>query len=460
MILRKSSLLAACLLMGTLLQTSSAQEISKKMLAGFQADYNRHPRTAILNAVSNTNVRNLIVNRSRVGKLDHHFAVKLDIKGITNQYSTGRCWLFTSLNVLRQQVRKQFNLSEFEFSQNYTFFFDQLEKANLFLEGVINSRKQELDSRRVEWLFKGTIGDGGIWNMMTRLTEKYGLVPKSVMPETYHSKSTAFMRKILKLKLREQGLQLRKMYSDGRSVKDMRKEKAAMLSDIYQILVVHLGVPPVEFSWRYKDKDGKISDRKNWTPLEFYKAVIAVDFADYIMLMNDPSRDFYKLYEIDYDRNMVDGPNWKYLNLPNNELKKFAKNSLLDGEAMYFSCDVGKQLDRKGGILDVEQYDYESLYGMKFGMNKKERIQSFASGSSHGMALVGMDTTANGTVTKWLLENSWGSSAGHKGYLTMTDRWFDEYGFRLVVLKKYITADVLKILKQKPILLKPWDHMF
>ena len=435
--------------------------ISSQMLKKIESAYigDAYSR-AILNAVSNNDLKKLAVNRSHVGKIDHHFAVKVETSGITNQYSTGRCWLFTGLNVLRPKVIEKLNLEKFEFSENYCFFWDQLEKANLFLEGIIETRKLKLDNRKVEWLFKHPISDGGVWNMMVAVVEKYGVVPLDVMPESHHSKSTGTMNRMLRRKLREFGIELRRMHKDKKAVSELRKAKTEMLADVYRMLVLHLGKPPEEFTWRYQDKDGKLSESRTFTPMEFYRFTCDCDLFDYVMLMNDPTREYYKLYEIDCDRNMVDAVNWTYVNLPNDLLKRFAKQSLMNNEAMYFSCDVGKQLIRGDGILSLENYDYDSIYGTTFQMTKKERIQTFESGSSHGMALVGVDTAAIGAPTKWLLENSWGPDAGHKGYLTMTDQWFDEYMFRLVVPKRFVSPDVLAVLKQKPILLKPWDPMY
>jgi len=414
----------------------------------------------IMNAVSSNNIKNLVHNRTNLGKIDHHFAVKLDIKGITNQKSSGRCWLFTSLNILRQRVREKFNMSSFEFSENFSFFWDQFEKANLFLEGVIKTTNLDLKDRRVEWLFKNPISDGGVWNMAVAIIKKYGLVPKSVMPESFHSENTSAMRNILRQKLREHGIRLREMAKRGKTIDELRREKIKMLEEIYKLLVFHLGEPPEKFTWRYENKDGTLSEPMTYTPLEFFHKTVDVDLEDYVMMMNDPTRPYYKLYKIEYDRDVFEAFDWTYINLPNDVLKKFAKLSLINGEPMYFSCDVGKQLDRKNGILSVDNYDYESLYGIHFGMNKSERILTYSSGSTHGMALVGVDTSKSGRPVKWLLENSWGKGAGHNGFLTMTDRWFDEYGFRLVVHKKYVSPRVLKVRKQKPILLHPWDPMF
>ncbi len=415
---------------------------------------------ALINAVSENDVQKLVKSQARLGELDTHFAVKVDVPGITNQYSTGRCWLFTGLNVLRPGVMRKYNLKKFEFSENYSFFWDQFEKANLFLEGVIETRAQEMNDRKVEWLFQNPVGDGGVWSMMVDIVEKYGVVPAEIMPETFHSKNTGDMRTVLRTKLRECGLVLRRMHREKKSVNELRKAKEGMMAEVYRILAMHFGEPPVEFTWRFEDKDGKVGKRATYTPQTFYKEAVDAALSDYIMLMNDPTRDYHRLYEIEYDRNMVEGRNWTYVNLPVETLKKYAKKSLLSGEPLYFSCDVGKQLDRESGILSMKNYDYESLYGISFSMTKKDRIQTFESGSTHGMSLVGVDTSDTGAPVKWLLENSWGSGAGFNGFLIMTDEWFDEFSFRLVVHKRFVDEEVLAVLKQKPVKLLPWDPMF
>ncbi|MEA3421145.1 MAG: C1 family peptidase, partial [Acidobacteriota bacterium] len=318
-----------------------------------------------INAISSNKINDLILNRSNIGKTDHYFGVQLDVKGITNQESSGRCWLFTSLNVIRQKARKKFSLKSFEFSENYSFFWDQLEKSNLFLENIIKTRDKDYLDRKVEWLFKHPVSDGGVWNMAVGVIDKYGLVPKSVMPETYHSSHTRDMSRIIGKKLREDGIRLRQMHEQGKLVESLREAKEEMMVDIYKLLGYHLGEPPTEFTWRYKDKDDKISELKTYTPVKFFKETVDIDLKDYVMMMNDPTRPYNKLYEIEYYRDLVEGVNWKYINLPNKTLKEFAKASLLDEEAMYFACDVGKQLNRDEGLLSLDNYDYESLYGIK-----------------------------------------------------------------------------------------------
>ncbi|MBT3207007.1 MAG: C1 family peptidase [Bacteroidetes bacterium] len=416
---------------------------------------------AITNALTSNDISKLVLNRDNVGKTDHFFKYKVDVKGITNQKSSGRCWMFTGLNVLRPKLMKKYNLETFEFSTNYLYFYDQLEKANLFLETVIATGQKPMTDKKVEWLFKSPINDGGVWNSLTNLVEKYGLIPKQAMSETYSSENTRMMVKLIKRKLREDGLELRALAEKKANAKTIHARKIEMLAEIYRMLALNLGEPPSEFSWRYTDIDRKISELKKYTPQSFFKETLPnVDFNNYVMLMNDPSKEYYKLYEIELDRNVLEGKNWLFLNLPSNEIKTFAKNSIKNNEAMYASCDVGKQLNRVEGLLLTDNYDYESLYGIEFEMNKKERIISFESGSTHGMALVAVDVDENDNPTKWQFENSWGENAGHLGYLTFSDKWFDEYMFRIVVLKKFIDEKTLKLLDQKPILLPPWDPMF
>ena len=435
--------------------------INAEMLKHIRQSISKDTYTkAMMHAVASNSIKKLAFNREAVQGLDFHFAHKIDSKSITNQKSSGRCWLFTALNTIRPQVIKKHQLKSFEFSENYLFFWDQFEKSNLFLEHVIATADKSIDSREVEWLFQNPIGDGGVWNMMVDLVEKYGAVPKEAMSESFNSDNTSQMRRVLQTKLREQGMALRKRAASGSDLHALRKQKEKMLAEIYRILMISLGEPPQHFTWRYEDTNGRVSAFKQYTPQSFFRTFVDVPLKDYVPLMDDPTRPYYKLYEIQYDRNRYDGHNWTFVNVPSKRLKQFAKTSILHDEAMYFSCDVGKQLNKDEGILALGQYDYESIFGVPLKMSKKERILSFESGSSHGMSLVGVDTNATGAPTKWLLENSWGKKAGHEGYLIMTDGWFDAYMFRLVVRKTFLPEDVLKALKQKPVQLPPWDRMF
>lgn len=418
------------------------------------------PTRGIMNAVSSNDLKTLALNRNVLENLDHHFAVLIESGEITDQKSTGRCWLFSALNVIRPAIIKKYQFKNFEFSENYLFFWDQFEKSNRFLEAVIETRTRKLDDRQVEWIFKNPLDDGGVWSMMGSLAQKYGVVPKEVMLESFSSENTRMMNQLIVKKLREGGYLLRQSNEQGKNEKQLREQKVTILSEIYRMLVICLGEPPREFTWRFKDKNNQLSPYKKYTPQEFYKQYVEEDLNSYVMLMDDPSKEYHKLYEIEYDRNLWESQNWTFINIPVDRLKQFAKKSLLAGYPMYFSCDVGEQLYTDRGYLALGIYDYESLLGVKFGMNKTARILTFDSGSTHGMALMGMDTAETGHPTKWLLENSWGKEKGNDGFLTMTDDWMTEYMFRLVVKKDYIPKEVLQILEQRPVKLPPWDPMF
>lgn len=433
--------------------------ISPEMLRQIKQAYQGTPADkAIRNAIANNNINKLAVNLESLNNLDTHFSHKVESKGISDQQSSGRCWLFTGLNVLRAKAIAKYDMGEFQFSQNYSFFWDQLEKANLFLQGIIDTRQKPMDDKMVEWLFKHPIGDGGQFTGVSDLLTKYGVVPADVMVETYSSNNTARMGNLLGLKLKEFGLQLRE--NPQASAAELEKKKTEMLGTIYRMLVLNLGEPPTKFTWTRKDAKGNPVETKEYTPLSFFDEYVGDDLRNnYVMLMNDPSRAYYKLYEIDFDRHSYDGKNWTYVNLPIDDIKQMAIASIKDSTMLYFSCDVGKFFNREQGVLDVNYLDYGSLLGTTFGMDKKQRIQTFSSGSSHAMTLMAVDLDENGKPKKWMVENSWGPGA-NSGHVIMTDEWFDEYMFRLVVNKKYITEKVKEVLKQKPTRLPAWDPMF
>lgn len=426
----------------------------KKGYAGTDAD------RAIRNAITNNDINKLAVNRDNMNHLDNHFSHRVKSKGITNQKSSGRCWLFTGLNIFRADIINTYNLNDFQFSHSYPFFWDQLEKANLFLQGIIDTRDKPMDDQTVDWLFKNPLSDGGQFTGVADILTKYGVVPADVIAETNSSDNTRQMANLIALKLKEYGLQLRDQSAKGIKPAQLEKTKTEMLATIYRMLVLNLGEPPTQFHWTLRDAKGDVISSKEYTPQSFYEEFIGADLKNnYIMLMNDPTREYYKLYEIDYDRHMYDGKNWTYVNLPVEEIKQMAIASIKDSTMMYFSCDVGKFFDRTRGLLDVNYYDYGALLGTTFGMDKEQRIRTFSSGSSHAMTLMAVNLDEQGNPKKWMVENSWGPGANN-GHLIMTDEWFNEYMFRLVVEKQYITDPVKEVLKQKPIRLPAWDPMF
>ena len=449
----------ALIAVGTLNAQQDKGGITAEMLQEIRTGQtNSAAEKAARNALALNPIAELATNAENLAMIDTHFSHRVRTKGITDQHQSGRCWLFTGLNVLRAKMIDDLDLPSLEFSQNYLFVYDQLEKSNLFLQGVIDTKHLPMDDRQVEWLFKNPLNDGGQFTGVSNLIMKYGVVPAEVMPENYQSNNTTQVGNLLKLKLREFGLTLREQ-KDRRSTVALKTE---MLKEIYSMLVRAYGVPPTEFEWTRHDKDGNPIETKRYTPKSFYEEYFGdIDLENnYVMVMNDPTREYHKVYEIEYDRHVYDGDNWLYLNLPIEEVKALAIASIKDNTAMYFSCDVGKYLLSKKGTLDINNFDYESLMGVEFPMNKEQRVRTFASGSSHAMTLIAVDLDEEGNPKKWMVENSWGANSGWKGNLIMTDEWFEEYMFRVVIDKKYIPAETLKLLEQKPQMLPSWDPMF
>lgn len=434
--------------------------ITPEMLSRISEGYSGIPeQKAVRNALATNPLSAVAVNAENLAMMDTHFSDVVKTEGITDQKSSGRCWLFTGLNVLRAKMIGKYDLGDFYLSQNYLFFYDQLEKSNLFLQAIIDTRNLPWDDRTVDWLLRNPLSDGGQFTGVSNLIMKYGMVPAEVMPETYSANNTSQMAGLIKRKLREYALEIRE--NAGMKEKALENRKEEMLSEVYRMLVYFLGEPPVSFEWSMWDKNGNLLSTKEYTPKSFYDEYIGEDLEDnYIMVMNDPSREYGKVYEIEYDRHVYDGHNWLFVNLPIEKIKEMAIASIKGGCAMYFSCDVGKFLDSRRGTLNLDNYDYSSLLGTDFGMDKAERIRTYDSGSTHAMTLIAVDIDENGNPVKWMVENSWGPAAGYQGKLIMTDEWFDEYMFRVVVEKQFVPEDVMEMMKQQPIKLPPWDPMF
>ena len=336
---------------------------------------------ALSNAIATNSIDDLARNFRNSGPVDTYFNVETPKQNIQDQKSSGRCWLFTGLNVLRANfARRHKDTLRVEYSHVYLSFYDQLEKANLMLQGVIDNAGKSFEDTRVQFFFKNPISDGGTFCGVSDLVEKYGVVPMEVMPETYSAENTSRMAKIVSSKLREYGLELRKMVANKKSKVAIKARKTEMLGSIYRILVLSLGEPVKTFTFAFKDKNGKqIGKAKTYTPQEFYKETVGGPLnGTFIMAMNDPRRPYYKTYEIEYDRHTYDGHNWKYVNLPMEDIAKMAIASLKDSTKMYTSYDVGKQLDRKRGYLDLDNYDYATLFGTTFPMNTRVRDKKIA----------------------------------------------------------------------------------
>lgn len=460
----KKSFLTALAAMAVTMGAWAQQAITPQVLQQISSTEQTVADKAIRNAMASTPLNTLATTISSLGGIkDTEFTYRVKTKGITNQRSSGRCWLFTGMNVLRSRAINEYELPELELSQVYLFFYDQLEKSNLFLQCVIDSRDKAMDDQFVSWLFAHPIGDGGTFAGVADLVKKYGVVPKSAMPETQSSNNTAQINAQIKWQLRDFGMQLRDLAAAGNTTKQLEAKKVEMLATVYHILTLAYGIPPKDFTWTYKKTNGTVVSVKKYTPKQFYKELWNDDdlSANYVMLMNDPTHEYGKVYQIQYDRHTYDGHDWVYLNLPMPEIKEMVMASIKDNTAMYISCDVGKFCNRKDGLCDLNNFDYESLLGAKFTMDKKQRVLSHTSASSHAMTMIAvqLDPTTQ-KPTRWMVENSWGADTGFKGNLVMTDEWFDEYMFRFVVNKKYAPESVVKAMKQKPVLLPAWDPMF
>ena len=463
---------AKIIITATLLVLTTSASAQRSANGGISADMlndivKAQPQSAsdkaLFNAVASNNIDDLVKNHANQGTLDTNFSVETPKQSIHDQKSSGRCWMFSGLNVLRANFAKAHGDSmRVEFSQAYLFFYDQLEKANLMLQGVIDCAKKPIDDKQVQFFFRNPISDGGTFCGVADLAEKYGLVPMSVMPETYSTDNTRTMARLISSKLREFGLELRNMAAKGAKPAALNKRKTEMLATVYHMLALTIGEPVKQFSYTFRNASGKsVGQTKTYTPKEFYDATVGHPRnGTFIMAMNDPRRPYYKTYEVELDRHTYDGHNWKYVNLPMEDIAKLAIASLKDGHKLYSSYDVGKQFDRKRGYLDLNNYDYGSLMGTTFGMDKAQRISTFDSGSTHAMTLTAVDLDADGKPLKWKVENSWGPSYGQAGCLIMTNDWFNAYTFRLVVNKKYVPENILKAEAQKPLMVMPDDPLF
>ena len=463
--MKKTTLaLGLCLALATTAGAQKQGGISASMLQQIEKSQgSTATNKALFNAVASNRIDNLAKNFSNRNTFDTHFSVETTKQSIHDQKSSGRCWMFSSFNVFRADFsRHHADSLSVEFSHDHLFFYDQLEKANLMLQGVIDNAKKPMDDVRVQFFFKNPLNDGGTFCGAADLAPKYGLVPKSVQPETFSAENTSKISSLISSKLREYGLELRKMVADGKKAQAIDARKTEMLSTVYRMLAMALGEPVKEFTYQFRNRSGEpVGEPRRYTPLEFYNETVGHQLAGtFIMVMNDPRRPYHKTYEVEYDRHVYDGTNWKYLNLPMEDIAKLAIASLKDGKKMYSSYDVGKQFDRELGYLDTENFDYASLFSTTFPMNKADRIATFDSGSTHAMTLVAVDLDKDGNPLKWKVENSWGPNNGAQGCLIMSNRWFNEYMFRLVVDKKYVPENLQKEFEQKPVMVMPEDPLF
>lgn len=436
--------------------------IDNNMIRDFQKKFSEDKNNQIIkNAIARVGVQEASFNNNILRIHNFVFSDQVEHGKVCNQKQSGRCWMFAALNAARLEVMSKLNLETFEFSQNYCFFWDKLEKSNFFLENILETLDEETDSRLIKHLLMAPVQDGGQWDMFKALLNKYGAVPKSAMPETFHSSASAYMDSVLTTLLRKDASILRKKYHQNVQIDDLRKLKKDMLYDIYQILCKCLGEPPIRFDYEYRDKEKNYRVIRNITPQEFFSEYVAWKLDDKISLINAPTKDkpYGKSYTVAYLSSVKEADQIKYVNVPMEDLKKAAIDSIKNGEPVWYGCDVGKFLARKEGLMDKYTYDLDNSLSVDLSMTKEDRLDYSESLLTHAMLLVGVDLDENGKAIKWKVENSWGTESGCQGIYSMTDEWMDEFAYQIMVDKKYVPDKYISAYNEEAIILKPWDPM-
>eukprot|EP00475_Leptophrys_vorax_P002660 TRINITY_DN11496_c0_g2_i1.p1 TRINITY_DN11496_c0_g2~~TRINITY_DN11496_c0_g2_i1.p1 ORF type:complete len:469 (+),score=132.69 TRINITY_DN11496_c0_g2_i1:170-1576(+) len=460
---------------------SAASSITPELLERYQRSYQSDPRYLIAtNAVCNNAVTDVILKRDvSTANKNQVFSTKMKYKEskITDQKSTGRCWLFAATNTLRLSMIETYKCDDFQFSQPYLFFWDKFEKANYFLECMIDLAHEDPDSRVVSWLSKSPVIDGGQYDMFLNIVEKYGLVPLDAFPESQHSANSKDMNWLLGFILRQSAQQLRELVLSGASKEDVREAKNKVLEEIYRILCIFFGTPPSKFDWRFKSSGGKKKKKKsgdeeddedgssssgiteflNVTPLQFAREIVPKNVSKHVSIINDPRNEYGKMYTVDRLGNVVGGRPVAYLNLPIESLKLYAAKTISAGEPVWFGCDVRKFFHGKLHCMDTQQFDYEGAFGVTFSQSKADRLRYHQSLMTHAMVFTAFDGPPE-QPTRWRVENSWGDK-NNKGYGLMTDAWFNEFMYQIVVDEDLLSEEHQKCLHETPTVLPAWDPM-
>lgn len=414
-----------------------------------------------MNAATKSGITTLLRDADLEKRERFSFSIDLEAGKVTNQKQSGRCWMFAALNTMRVEVMKKLNLEDMELSQNYTLFYDKLEKANYFLESILDTVDEPTDGRLISWLLMAPLNDGGQWDMLANIIRKYGIVPKEAMPETFSSSCTREITPWMTKKLREFACTLRTAYAKGASMEELQEKKQEMMSVIYRMLVIALGKPPKTFTWETRDKDKQFIRIADITPQQFFAEYVGWNLDDYVSIINAPTQDkpFHHSYTVQYLGNVTEGHIVRHLNLPIEEMKKLAITQMQDGQVVWFGCDVGQFHEKDLGIMDTDGIQAGLLFDTDFPMTKAQRLDYGESLMTHAMVFTGVNLDKVGKPNRWKVENSWGEDRGNKGFYIMSDRWFDEYMYQVVVNKKYLSKEQLKAYEEEPTVLAPWDPM-
>ncbi|HFI2659064.1 TPA: aminopeptidase C [Streptococcus suis] len=426
------------------------------------ANYLANPSLqATENAVSHNGLLKSLETRQSAIDNDYVFSIDLTKDAVSNQKASGRCWMFAALNTFRHKLISDFKLENFELSQAHTFFWDKYEKSNWFLEQIITTADLEIGSRKVKFLLDTPQQDGGQWDMVVALFEKYGVVPKSVYPESISSSASRELNQYLNKLLRQDAQILRDLLAKGASPEEVQTQKENLLQEIFNFLAVNLGLPPRSFDFAYRDKDNVYHRDTNVTPQAFYEKYVGLKLSDYVSIINAPTTDkpYNKSYTVELLGNVVGAPAVRYLNVEMNRFKELAIAQLKAGESVWFGSDVGQSSNRQTGIMATNTYDFSSGLGIHFHQDKAGRLDYSESLMTHAMVLTGVDLDDNELPIKWKVENSWGDKVGDKGYFVASDSWMDEYTYQIVVRKEFLTPEELAAYQAQPQVLAPWDPM-
>ena len=442
-------------------QANGPGALTQESVAGFRESFDADPsKRLVQNVVTQHDVNDVALSRSIVTESPHSFSIVLDDWSVTNQAKSGRCWMFAGLNLCRVDTRNILNVKDFEFSQNYLMFWDKLERANFILEAVIETADRPAGDRTVAFLLQNPISDGGQWDMFTALVAKHGVVPKSAMPETESSANSSRMNASLNYQTRQGAKRIRDAYTEESGLDELRAIKDRTLKVVYDMLCIHLGTPPTEVDWQWKDKDGEFTRPGKLTPLEFATNYLQTDIHDYVSLVHDPRETSPEgaTFTVEYLGNVVDAPPIKYLNVNIQLMKDITQKMLEDGKPVWMGCDTGKQMHRDLGLWDAELFDYAGVYGADFSLDKAARLEYHQTSMTHAMMFTGVDVV-DGVPRRWRVENSWDDKVGNKGFFLMNDSWFAEYMFEIAVPKEYLPPELQKALELEPIVLPAWDPM-
>ena len=437
---------------------SLEQDFTDKLYAAYEAN---SKYAAIENAISHNGLLASLEKRSAAVENTPAFSLDLTKDKVSDQKASGRCWMFAALNTFRHKMIAGFQLEDFELSQAHTFFWDKYEKSNWFLEQVIATADQELTSRKVKFLLDTPQQDGGQWDMVVALFEKYGVVPKSVYPESISSSDSRELNQILNKLLRQDAQILRELAAEGAESAELQAKKEELLQEVFNFLTMNLGLPSRQFDFSYRDKDNHFHSASGLTPLTFYQKYVDLKLDDYVSIINAPTADkpYGRSYTVEMLGNIVGSKPVRYLNVEMDRLKELAIAQMKAGETVWFGSDVAQSSNRKAGVMAEGMHDFTASMDIRLTQDKAGRLDYSESLMTHAMVLTGVDLDENGKAKKWKVENSWGEKVGNKGYFVASDAWMDEYTYQIVVRKEFLTAAELAAYEAEPIVLAPWDPM-